>query len=84
MTPALIWAGLALLIILIIPPLRAIAGWIFNQVWSGFLSFTTMVAVTLQGVLKSVAADHAVLLKNLAPRGVVLPTVKKTDTVRRE
>jgi hypothetical protein len=83
-TPALIWAGLALLVILIIPPLRTIAGWIFNQIWSGFLTFTTMVAVTLQGVIKSVAADHAVVLKNLAPRGVVLPTVKKTDTVRRE
>jgi hypothetical protein len=84
MSTVLIWAGLALLVVLIIPPLRSLAGWVFNQVWTGFLSLTAMIAVTLQGVLKSVAEDHAVLMRNLAPRGVVLPTVKRTDTVRRE
>jgi len=79
-----IWAGFGLLIVLMIPPLRSVLGWVFGQVWQLFIKTTTVGAVTLQGVIKSVAQDHAVVLRNLLPRGVVLPTVKRTDTVRRE
>lgn len=83
-TAIIAWTILVLVICLLVPPMRSALSWVFGQVWTGFLALVNLLVVMVQGTLKSVAYAHVVVLRNLAPRGIVLPTVRKEGTVRRE
>lgn len=83
-TAILAWILLFIVVCLLVPPLRSALSWLFGQVWTGFLALVNLLVVMIQGTLKSVAYAHSVVLRNLAPRSIVLPTVRKEGTVRRE
>lgn len=78
------WSLLFLVICLLVPPMRAGLSWVFGQIWTGFLALVNLLVVMVQSTLKSVAYAHVIVLRNLAPRGIVLPTVRKEGTVRRD
>jgi hypothetical protein len=83
-TAILAWILLIVVVSLLFPPLRGALVWLFGQAWTAFLGLVNLLASMAQGTLKSVAYAHVVVLRNLAPRGIVLPTVKKEGTVRRD
>lgn len=84
MTTLLIWAGLAVFVCLLVAPLRALLGFLLKQSWMLVFAALAIVVAKVQDILKYVWKCHLCVIKNLMPRNVVLPSVARTKTTRRQ
>lgn len=84
MTMLLIWGGLAVFICLLVAPLRALLGFLLKQTWVLVFGALAIVLAKTQDILKYVWKCHLCVIKNMMPRNVVLPSVARTKTTRRQ
>jgi len=82
-TVPLIWTGVVLGVLMLIPPGRALVGFVLNQVWRLSEWLFGVVINALQAWLVKIVKAHMVVFRNLLPRVSVLPSVAK-QTVRKE
>ena len=84
MTGLLILLAACVVVMLMVPPFRAILGWVFGVLWKAFVGTLAIGATGSQSVLTHVVRCHALVARNFLPRSVVLPTVATRDTTRIE
>lgn len=72
------WIGLGVIflsVLLILPPTRALLGWLVKSNW---------LFMPVVHVVHEVVEAHKVVIKNLGPRGLVLPTLDKKRTENKD
>jgi len=79
----LIWTGIGLGVLMLIPPGRALIGFVLNQLWRLGEWVFGVVINALQAWLVKILKAHMVVFRNLMPRVSVLPSVAK-ETVRKD
>jgi len=79
----LIWTGIGLVVLMLIPPGRALIGFVLNQVWRLSEWVFGVVINALQAWLVKILKAHMMVFRNLMPRVSVLPSVAK-ETVRKD
>lgn len=73
---------LVLIIMMFVPPLRALLGWALKQSFDAIKHLLSIAFVALQHAVVHVARAHGTIIKNLMPRNTVLPSVREKTTRR--
>ena len=76
----LIWIGLALFVMMLLPPTRALLAVVCGQLWKLLLWLGGIVLHQGTALLVRVGRAHMTIAANLLPRNAVLPTVAKKTT----
>lgn len=73
MTGTLLIVGASLLIVLIVPPLRALAGWLLTKAGPGLVE-------AFKIVLHAIVSAHVNVIRNLQPRQKLIYELNKGRT----
>lgn len=80
----LILFAVILVVVLLFPPGRALIGFVLQQAWKLLEWILGVLSGLAQAAAMEVWRAHLTILRNLMPRGAVLPTVAKKKTTRKE
>lgn len=78
----MIWTGGILFVLMLLPPGRAVLSFAGGQAWTLLTWLGAVILNAAQAAGMSILRAHGVILKNLFPRVMVLPSVGKKTTRR--